>query len=305
MTAKVVSSERDLPACVCAMIASAAVALSMLTAPVRAQDAKVVKLLTPAHTEEILSGMKVEFKKAPSPREGTHYYDMRRENVAVRLYLYDNKDIMLDAVFRAQSLEKVNEWNIRAKFSRACLHKDNKGDFVTLESNLDVLGGVTDETIRQFIRTFDAEIKAFVQFTGGPTPAPAGDEALYTKVADEKIEAILSDLKIEFKKLEQKDRPVTQFEFVANNHRLRLTSFGGTDLMIDAQFKKLPLETVNAYNLKRKFIRAVAYDIRGTEFTSLESNLDCVGGISDSILRYFIRAFGDEVKEFTTFVQDK
>ena len=80
---------------------------------------------------------------------------------------------------------------------------------------------------------------------------------------------------------------------------------GGTDLMIDAQFKKLPLETLNDYNLKRKFIRAVAYDIRGTEFTSLETNLDCVGGISDSILRYFIRAFADEVREFTAFSQGK
>jgi hypothetical protein len=287
------------------MIAGAAIALSMLTAPLRAQDAKVVKLLTPAHAEEILSGMKIEFKKTPSPREGTYFYDMRRQNVAVRLYLYDNKDIMLDAVFRGLPLEKVNQWNVRAKFSRACLHKDPKGDFVTLESNLDILGGVTDETIRQFIRTFDEEIKAFVPFAGSPTPAPAGDEAIYTKVTDEKIEAILTELKLEYKKIEIKERPVTQFEYVANNHRLRLTNFGGADLMIDAQFQKLPLATLNDYNLKRKFIRAVGYDVRGTEFTSLETNLDCVGGISDNILRYFIRAFSDEVKEFTNFVKDK
>ena len=92
---------------------------------------------------------------------------------------------------------------------------------------------------------------------------------------------------------------------MANNHRLRLTNFGGTDLMIDAQFKNLALETVNDYNLKRKFIRAVAYDIRGTEFTSLETNLDCAGGVSDSIVRYFIRAFSDEVKQFTNYVQGK
>jgi hypothetical protein len=215
---------------------------------------------------------------------------------------------MLDAVFAALSLEKINDWNVRAKFSRACLHKDDKGGFTALESNLDIVGGVTAGTIRQFILGFDEEIRSFRELIGTPAPpavAAAADEPIFTKATNEKIEAMLTSLNLKFKKLEQKNSPVVAYEYVSSNHTLRLTNFGGSDLMIDAHFKKLPLQTINDYNLKRKFIRAVAYNVMGKEFTSLETNLDCLGGISDGILRHFIRAFDEEVQEFAKFAQGK
>jgi hypothetical protein len=284
------------------------IALLLLAPWVRAQDEKVFKLLSADQAESILRDLKIDFKKMVAGRPAVTFYDLRRQNTSVRLYLYDGKDIMLDAIFAALPLEKINDWNVRAKFSRACLHKDDKGGFTALESNLDIVGGVTTGAVRQFIVGFDEEIRSFRDFIGAaPTPpaVAAVDEPIYTKASNDKIEAILGSLNIKFKKIEQKNSPVVAYDYVSNNHTLRLTNFGGADLMIDAHFKKLPLQTVNDYNLKRKFIRAVAYNVMGKEYTSLESNLDCLGGVSDSIVRHFIRAFDEEVQEFARFVQGK
>ena len=51
---------------------------------------------------------------------------------------------MLDAVFRKLPFDRINEWNRNAKFSRAVLQTSPKGDYTTLESNLDLIGGVTE-----------------------------------------------------------------------------------------------------------------------------------------------------------------
>lgn len=276
----------------------------LLLAPADLAAQEVFKNLSPARAEKLMSGMNIEFKKTEAKLPGIFFYDMRRQDTSVRLYLYNGKDIMLDAVFGGLPLEKVNEWNVRAKFSRLCLHKNMKGEFVTLESNLDITGGVTEETIQHFFRTFDEEIKAFKRVAGSGPPVPAVDEPIYTKVSDEKLEDILDKLGIKYKRIEGKGG-ITAYEYDLNGRRVQLTNFGGTDLMIHSHFDKLTLETVNDYNLKRKFIRTVAYDLMGRQFTSLETNLDCLGGISDSILRHFIRAFGEEVENFSKYLSDK
>ncbi len=56
------------------------------------------------------------------------------------------------------ALEKVNAWNRGYRFSRAYLDRD--GDPV-LQSDLDLEGGVTEERIKDFLRTFDALLGAF------------------------------------------------------------------------------------------------------------------------------------------------
>ena len=278
----------------------AATLLLLAALPLSAQDDKVFKLISTEQTETLLSSLKIEFKKTPAKKEGIFYYDFQRGGHSVRLYWYGGKDLMLDAVFGKMSLEQVNAWNTRAKFSRACLHKDDKGEFIALEANLDILGGVTESTIRQFMNVFEDEVKAFAKFVGGS----AGDDRIYTKLAADKLEAILKGLNIDFKKAEVKGG-VVAYDFESNKHKLRLLSFGGDDLMIDAHFKKLPLADVNQYNLNRKFISCVAYNMDGNEYTALEANLDCVGGVSDSIVRHFLRAFDEEVKEFSKFAQGK
>ena len=274
--------------------------LFFAVAAARAQDEKVFKLLPAEQAEALLTSLKIDFKKKPAAKEGVVYYDYQRGSHSVRLYWYGGKDLMLDVVFGKMSLEQVNAWNVRAKFSRACLHKDAKGEFVALEANLDILGGVTEGTVKQFLSTFDEEVKSFAKFVG----ASAGDETIYTRVTGDRVEAILKALNLDFKKTEVKGG-VLAYDFESNKHRLRLVSFGGDDLMIDAHFKKLPLDDVNQYNLKRKFIRCVAYNLNNTEYTALEANLDCAGGVSDGIVRHFIRAFEAEVQEFSKYVQGK
>ena len=278
-----------------------AVGLSNAGAPsARAQDDKVFKQLTAEETEALLQSLKIQFKKTPAKKEGIFYYDFQRGGQNMRLYWYNGRDLMLDVVFPKLPLDQVNLWNVRAKFSRACLHKDEKGEFTALEANIDLQGGVTEGAVRQFFKVFDDEVKLFAKLAGGS----ADDDAVYTKVTSDKLEGVLKGLNIAFKKLEAKGG-ATAYDFESNNHKLRLVNFGGSDLMIDAHFKKLKLEDVNQYNLNRKFIRCVAYNVKGNEYTSLESNLDCVGGVTDAIVRNFIRAFDIEVTEFSKYVQGK
>jgi hypothetical protein len=269
--------------------------------PACAQDEPILKQISTEQTETLLQSLKIDFKKTPAKKGEIVYYDFQRAGHNVRLYWYGGKDLMLDVVFPKMSLEQINVWNVRAKFSRACLHRDNKDEFTALEANLDLAGGVTEGAIRQFLAVFDDEIKTFAKIAGG---AAALDEPIYAKVTPERLDAILKGLNIDYKKLGEKDGSVA-YEYTANNHQLRLVSFGGEDLMIDAHFKKLPLADVNEYNLQRKFIRCVAYKVEGKEYTSLEANLDCIGGVSDGIIRHFIRAFDEEVQAFTKYVQGK
>jgi len=264
------------------------------------EENKVFKQLSAADTESLLQKFKIEFKKTPGKNNEVNYYDFQRNGYNVRLYWYGGKDLMVDVVFAKLTLPEVNAWNVRAKFSRACLYRDAKGEYTALESNLDLLGGVTEDTVKHFLTVFDNEVKEFAKFAGGSS----SDEAIYTKVTSDKLEAILKDLKIDYKKVETKGG-IVAYDYESNNHKLRLANFGGDDLMIDAHFKKLKLEDVNQYNLKRSFIRCVAYNVNGVEYTSLESNLECTGGVSDSIIRHFIASFDEEVKLFTKYAQGK
>lgn len=269
--------------------------------PVRAQDETVHKQLTSEQMENILKSLNVEYKKVDGGREGTYFYDFTRQNYKLRLHFFGGKDIMLDALFKDFPLDKLNQWNTKAKFSRASLHKDDKGPFTAVESNLDILGGVTQGTIEQFFKSFDQEVRAFDTFIGG-SPSPGKDEKIVTNVSDELIEKLLGSLNLKYKKVQGKG--VTAFDFEANRHALRLSNFGGKDLMIDARFKVIPLEKINKYNIDNKFIRAVYYKTDKGEHVALESNLDCVGGVSESIIRYFINEFNGDVKKFAKYVQD-
>src|SRR5262249_33692584 len=163
--------------------------------------------------------------------------DFQRGGYNVRLYWYGGKDLMVGVVFAKLTLPEVNAWNVRAQFSRACLYRDAEGEYTAPESNLHLLRGVTQETGKQFLTRLDNEVKEFAKFAGGSS----SDEAIYTNVTSDKLEAILKDLKIDYKKVETKGG-IVAYDYESNNHKLRLANFGGDDLMIDAHFKKLKLE---------------------------------------------------------------
>jgi len=127
---------------------------------------KVQRSIPAAKLESILKEMKIKYEKTSDAKnEGVHFYDFDRNNFKVRMHNYNGRDLWLDVHFTDKiSLEEVNQWNVRAKFSRAV--QLNKGDkqSTSLEAQLDCDGGVTDGMIRQFILRFDGEVKAFVQF---------------------------------------------------------------------------------------------------------------------------------------------
>lgn len=274
--------------------------------PAVAQDGKdkVYRLLPDDQLAAVLKDLKIDFKKTPADTRGVTYFDFTRNNYKVRLTNFDGKDLMLDSLFKGMALDKVNEWNRAAKFSRASLTKDKMGEFVPLEYNLDVIGGVTAGTVKQFLEQFDQELKNFDRFASGTTPSPAvADANILPAVTNESIENILNKLNLKFEKKTGKN-DTTSYDFDLHNFKLRLYNFNGRDIMADAIFRKLPLEAVNKYNVDRKFIRAVAYNNNGKEYTSLEANFDCTAGVTEEMIRHFLVAYGEDVKHFANYVQN-
>ena len=131
----------------------------------KAEKSPVQRIVTSAKLESILQDMKIKYSKTAGKNEGVHYYDYERNNFKVRLHNYQGRDLWLDVHFTEKmSLEEVNQWNVRAKFSRAVQVKNADKQSTSLESQIDCEGGITDGMIRQFILRFDGEIKSFVQF---------------------------------------------------------------------------------------------------------------------------------------------
>ncbi len=140
--------------------------LSMDSAAPAQEKDKVQRGVTSAKLESILQDMKIKYdKKSDAKNEGVHFYDFERNKFKVRLHNYNGRDLWLDIHFTDKiALEEINQWNVRAKFSRAVLLKDRDKQSTSLESQIDCEGGVTDGMIRQFILRFDAETKSFVEF---------------------------------------------------------------------------------------------------------------------------------------------
>ncbi len=130
----------------------------------RAQD-KVYRNVSNEKLEGILKDMDITYKKSPGKKEGVFFYDYDRNNFKIRLHNYNGKDLWIDALFNDKTnLEEINKWNVRAKFSRAVFLKEGEKETISLESQVDCVGGITDGMIRQFVNRFDGEIRDFVKF---------------------------------------------------------------------------------------------------------------------------------------------
>ena len=274
-------------------------ALLLATAAAPAQDEKILRSLSVEETEALLKKLDIDFTKVDAKLTGTTLYDFKRNNFSVRFHNFEGKDVMLDAVFPPLAIERVNDWNMKAKFSRATLQRDPKGAFTTLESNLDLAGGVTDSAVRQFVQTFDEEIRLFAKFSG----QSSSDDQVFTPITAQKIEDLLRGLSLEFRKKESGE--TTAYEFEVDGRKFRLTNFAGKDVMMDTRYKRIAPEHVNRYNLEKKFVRAVGYDVKGDQFTALESNLDCEAGTTVGILRYFLLGFTEDARHFDRYAKDK
>ena len=134
-------------------------------------------------------------------------------------------------------------------------------------------------------------------------PAKAQEkEKVYRSVPPDKLESLLKDMKITFEKVEGK-KDVWYYDFERNNFKVRLHNYGGRDLWLDVMFTdKTSLKEVNAWNVRAKFSRAVLIQQDGRQTTSLESQLDCEGGVTDGMIRQFIRRFEGEINTFVQFL---
>jgi hypothetical protein len=278
----------------------AAALLLISAAPVRSQEPAVYKKIAPEDLEKILKGLGIEFQKR-SVGADVLLYSFVKNSRRVLLHCYDGKDLMLMSAFDTIPLVAINEWNRDAKFSRAVLDRDNKGESSTVEANLDLAGGVTDETIKHFIRRYDDDLKKYQVYVSRLLTR----EEVAFKAADAgRLERILKDMKIEFTKKETKTPGHIVFELKKNDQKVRLHSFEGKDLMMAAAFKPATLAAINKYNGDRKFVRAVLYrPANGDTYTTLESSLDCQGGVTDGIIRYFIGVFADEMRVFEEYLK--
>jgi Putative bacterial sensory transduction regulator len=288
------------------------VAATLAAVPARAAaqgtgDDRVYRFLTADQLEDFLTSFQIPFKKTDDlTQRGVYYYDFKRGSFNVRLSYFDGKDLMIDNIFRkSASLDRINEWNKKAKFSRASLHKGNMGEHVMLEYNLDVLGGVTKGTVRQMITQFDTECKNFDRFLAGNVPPPAVPvaEKVLLPVTANALEKVLNDLNAQFKK-NNNPNGVTAYDFEMDGFKLRLYNYNGKDLMVDATFRKVNLAALNKYNIDRKFVRAVAYNNNGNEYTSLETNLDCAAGVTEGMIRHFITAYVQDVRHFANYLNN-
>jgi hypothetical protein len=271
----------------------------ILTLAPNARAQEVFKEISSQRLEDLLSNMNIQYKKNAG-NKGTTWYDYKTKGQEVRLWNFNGKDLMIDIFLPKVDWQVINNWNGNAKFSRARLNKDPKTgtESTVIESNLDVVGGVTEDTIRHFIRSFDIEL---ANWANASVPTVAEEET-FTDVTPQRLERVLDGLKINFAKSQGKGN-IFIYDFERNNFKFRLSNFGGHELMIDSVYPAAPLQKVSQWNLKRSYIRAVLYPGGGKPYTSLESSLDCVGGTSESIIRYFIESFQMEAVAFDEYLK--
>ncbi len=115
--------------------------------------------------EAILKDLGVSYQKDAGKKERIFSYRFERQGRKVRLHNYGGEDLWIETDFTDKAtLDLVNRWNMRAKFSRAVLIAGGERPTISLEGQIDCSLGVTDGMVRQFIQRFDAEIEAFVSF---------------------------------------------------------------------------------------------------------------------------------------------
>jgi hypothetical protein len=247
--------------------------------------------------EQILRKMDVQFQKKDYG-DGEAMYSFTLNGQAMRLWNYGGRDLMVDGKFRVVSVDAINRYNVDSKFLRAVAYAATKdvAPYTALESNLDCVGGVTEEIVRAFIANFPGDAKHFANYLAN---VPAEQVTLIRAVTDQQVEKILRGLNVEFRR-NVVNATQTTFDFTLDGYSLRLTRFdGGKDIMIHANFNKTTLARINHWNHNRKFVRAVAYNLNlNNEYTALESNFECTPGVSEDMIRFFVTIFPFECRAF-------
>ncbi|MCI0379231.1 MAG: YbjN domain-containing protein [Gemmataceae bacterium] len=254
---------------------------------------KVYRQLSKERLENILKDLGISFQTSGDFWSGTVMYDFTRNNNRIRLQYWKGADLRIDVFYFKIPLEDVNRWNRTARLSRAVLLA-GPPEGVSLEAELDCTGGVTDGMVRQFILNFDKELGAFADFW----KTIEEEEEVFQTANTDRLEKMLKSLNYAFKKTQEKG--VTLYEYSFGKHKVRLHCHqGGGVLVLETAFPKLALEKINKYNHDSRYVRAALRpDASGKDVTTLESYLDCRGGVTDTIVRGFLTIFDRDLKAF-------
>lgn len=129
--------------------------------------------LSAADIERLLTEMKITFERG-TDKVGDPYWSFPLEGTEVFLTVDDQTaegsgryQFLQFYVFflktPSPSCATINDWNLRKRGSRAYLDADNDP---VLESDLYLRGGVTWDTIKQFVERFGASVKSFKSHIG-------------------------------------------------------------------------------------------------------------------------------------------
>ena len=148
------------------VLLSACLAFSLFLTREIFSQSKVYRTVSNDAVEKILQSLELKYQKAERKDKDstTMYFDFTRGGQPFRLYNYGN-DLWIECTFEKKLIAAdINRWNAEAKFSRLVLIEQKDKTILSLESQLDCLGGVTDAAIKQYINRFDEEAKKFAKF---------------------------------------------------------------------------------------------------------------------------------------------
>ncbi|MCS7080242.1 MAG: YbjN domain-containing protein [Chloracidobacterium sp.] len=137
----------------------AAVSMQFPTVQPTVQQQEVFDTMTTTRVERILrSFTDVQWREL----DNNDYLIQLSDGLKIRLVKRD-KSLMLSAAWGGQrmTLSRINEWNRAKRFAKAYL--DDENDPV-LESDYELTGGVTEQNIKEWMKTFVYFAKEFQKY---------------------------------------------------------------------------------------------------------------------------------------------
>jgi len=131
------------------------------------------------------------------------------------------------------------------------------------------------------------------------TARPAAAQDIMTSVSAKHMESILSGMGVDFT---QKNDHTWKFELGGKNVLLFLEN-DATDAQLYIGFgdTKVSPSKMNEWNKSHRFTRAYSDDDSNPV---LESDLDFAGGVTDDIIKAWIKLYGTQVKAYVKFLSD-
>jgi len=119
--------------------------------------------MTSEQFQKLVQGMGFECTRDKTDGKDDTYFTFRAEGYKVAAFFHDPSYLLLYNAFTDvnPTLATVNEWNQKNNFSRAYIDKDGNA---VLESDLVLSGGVTNDTVEIFVKTFRDSVARWARF---------------------------------------------------------------------------------------------------------------------------------------------